>query len=182
MKDHASVFADAPDFGYRLDHSDFVVRQHHRDQNGLVSDCVFYVVRRDQAVGAHWQICDIETVLLQRFAAIQYGLVFGDDGYYVIAALAVRVGHALDREIVRLGDPRGEYYLLGRGSDQAGHLLSRGFNRFLGLPAKAMAPACCIAEKIGEVGSHSLKDARITWRRGVVIHIDGKLNRHKDSV
>jgi hypothetical protein len=96
----------------------------------------------------------------------------------VVALLAVHLGDALDREVVRLGCAAGEDDFLGRGPDQIGHLLARRFDRLFGVPAKGVIAARRIPEVLREEREHRLDDARINRRRGVIVHVDGKLHRY----
>ena len=102
--------------------------------------------------------------------------MFGDLGDDVVAALAIHLGNALEREVVRLGGTGGEDDLLGGGPDQLGDLSACGLNGGLSLPAKLMIAAGGIAELAGEVGQHGFEDPRVHGRGGVVIHIEGKVH------
>ena len=91
-----------------------------RDEDGLVGafgdDGALELVEVDEAVGLHGQIGDVVALLLELLAGVEDGLVLGDLGDDVVAALAVHLGDALDGEVVGLGGAGGEDDLLGGGS------------------------------------------------------------------
>ena len=73
-------------------------------------------------------------------------LVLGDARDDVIALLAVHLGDALDREVVRFGRAAREDDFLRVRADQIGDLLARLLDRLLGLPAERMVAAGRVAE------------------------------------
>ena len=115
-------------------------------------------------------------MLLQLLAGIEDGLVLGDLGDDVVAALAVHLGDALDGEVVALGGAGGEDDLLGGGADELGDLLAGDLDGLLRLPAELVVAAGGVAELAGEVGHHGLEHAGIERRGGVVIHVEGKVD------
>ena len=100
-----------------LDDADFVVGVHDGDEDGLVGafgdDGALEVVEVDEAVGLDGQVGDDVAHLLELLAGVEDGLVLGDLGDDVVAALAVHLGDALDGEVVGLGGAGGEDDLLG---------------------------------------------------------------------
>ena len=86
--------------------------------------------------------------------------------------------------MARLSDsvaPRGEDDLLLGRADQLGHLLARLLDRRLGLPAEGVVARRGVAEVLPQVGQHRLQHARVERRGGVVVHVDGQLQRHRSS-
>ena len=59
------------------------------------------LVEADAAVLLHRQIRDAVAVLLEALARVDHRLVLGDARDDVVALLAIHLGHALDREVVR---------------------------------------------------------------------------------
>ena len=131
-----------------------------------------------QAVLLHRQVGDAVAVLLEPLAGVEDRLVLGDARDDVVALLAVHLGDALDREVVRLGRAAGEDDLLRVRADQIGDLLARLLDRLFGFPAERMVAAGGVAEVLGEVRQHRLDDARIDRRRRVIVHVDRKLDGH----
>ncbi len=103
VEDDALLVAELADLGDRLNHADLVVRIHDRDQDRLVVDGALQVFEIDQPIRLHRQIGHAVALLLQPLAGIEHSLVLGHLGDDVVAALAVHLRDALDREIVRLG-------------------------------------------------------------------------------
>ena len=162
-----------------LEHADLVVGGHDGDQDGLVVDGPLQVFEIDEAVGLHRQVGDAVAVLLQALAGVQHGLVLGDLGDDVVAALAVHLRNALDGQVVALRGAGGKDDLLGAGADQLGDLLARGLHGLLGLPAEGVVAAGGVAEHGGEVGHHRLQHPRIERSGGVIVHVDGQLDARR---
>ena len=101
VEDDALLMAELADFADGLQHADLVVGGHDGDQDGLVVHGALQVFEIDQAVGLHRQIGDAVAVLFQALAGVQHGLVLGDLGDDVVAALAVHLRDALDGQVVR---------------------------------------------------------------------------------
>src|SRR5262249_20015406 len=108
VEKHALFFGNFPDFGYRLDNADFIVRHHYSYKDCLIGDCVFDVVGSDHSVTANRKIRYFESSLLELLAAIQDGFVFSDRGNNVVAALVVHIGDTFDREVVGFSRAAGE--------------------------------------------------------------------------
>ena len=98
--------------------------------------------------------------------------MLGLDGDDVVALLLVELGHALDREVVRLGRAGGEDDLLVVAADQRRDLLARVLDRGLGLPAERVVAARRVAEVLGEVRQHRLDTRGST---GVVAWLSMKM-------
>ena len=100
VEDDALLVAELADLANGLDDADFVVGVHDGDEDGLVVDGALQVFEIDEAVGLHGQIGDAVALLLELLAGVEDGLVLGDLGDDVVAALAVHLGDALDGEVV----------------------------------------------------------------------------------
>ena len=126
----------------------------------------------------HRQIGDAIAFFFEPLAGVDHRLVLGDAGDDVIALLAIHLGDALDREVVRLGRAAREDDFLRVGANQVGDLFAGLLDRLFGLPSKRMVAARRIAEVLGEVRQHRLDHARIDRRRRVIVHVDRKLDSH----
>ncbi len=142
----------------------------------FVVDGALEVFDVDQAVGLHGQVGDAVAILLELLAGVEHGLVLGDLGDDVVAALAVHLGDALDGEVVGLGGAGGEDDLLGGGADQFGDLLAGFLDGLFGFPAEGVVAAGGVAEDAGEVRHHGLEHARVERRGRVVVHVDRQLH------
>src|SRR6185295_14873071 len=58
------------------------------------------------------------------------------------------------------------------------HLLARLVDRLFRFPAERMVPAGGVAEVLGEKRHHRLDDTGVDGRRGVIVHVNRKLNGH----
>ncbi len=149
---------------------------HDADEDGLVVDGALEVFDVDEAVGLHGQIGDAVAGFFEALAGVEDGLVLGDLGDDVVAALTVHLGDALDGEVVGLGGAGGEDDLLRGRADELGDLLAGLFDGGFGFPSKGVVAAGGVAEDSGEVGHHGFEHARIERRGGVVIHVDGQVD------
>ena len=70
-------------------------------EDRLVGDRRAQLVEADAAVLLHRQIRDAVAVLLEALARVDHRLVLGDARDDVVALLAVHLGDALDRQVVR---------------------------------------------------------------------------------
>ncbi len=99
VEDDALLVAELADLGDGLDDADLVVRVHDADEDGLVVHGALQVFDVDEAVGLHGQVGDAVAGLFEALAGVERGLVLGDLGDDVVAALAVHLGDALDGEV-----------------------------------------------------------------------------------
>ena len=134
------------------------------------------LVEADQPVLLDRQIGDAIALFFEPLAGINHRLVFGDTGDDVIALLAIHLGDALDGQIVGLGRAAREDDFLGVGANQIADLFTGVLDRFFRFPSKRMITAGGVAKVIGEVRQHRLDHARIDRRRGVIVHVDRKLD------
>ncbi len=156
----------------RLDHADFVIGVHDRDENGFVGDRFAQHVEIDQAIAFHRQIGDAVAVLFELLAGIENRFVLGRRGDDVVAFFGIHLGHAFDGKVVGFGGAAGEDDFLRRGADQIGNLFARFIHGLFGFPAEFMVAAGGVAEMFGEVGEHRVEDARIHSRGGVIVEIN----------
>ena len=98
-----------------LDRADLVVRRHDGDQRGVVPDGLFQVLRIHDAELVHWQICDLEALLLQLRAGMQQRVVLDLAGDDVVALFPVGEGRALDSPVIAFRAAGGEINLGGLG-------------------------------------------------------------------
>ena len=178
MEKDSFLFRDRANLPDRLEHADLVVGHHDRDENRLVADRRFQLVEADPAVLVHRQIRDAIAFLLEALARVDHRFVLGDARDDVVALLAIHLGGAFNREVVRLCRAAREDDLLRVRADQIGDLLARLIHGLFGRPAERMIAAGGVAEFRREVRQHCLEDARVDRRRRVVVHVNRKLDRH----
>src|SRR6266852_2656966 len=90
----------------------------------------------------------------------------------MIALLGIHLGHAFERQVVRLGGAAGEYDLFRGCADEVRDLFTGLLDRLFRLPPEAVVAAGSIPEHVGEVGRHRGEDAWIDRRRRVIVHVD----------
>ena len=146
VEQDAALAAELANLGDGLQHADFVVGEHDRDQDDLVVERALQVFEADEAVFAHGQVGNAVSLFLQMLAAIEHRLVLCHAGDDVITFVPVRLGRPFDGQVIALGGAGGEDDFFGRGADQFGHLLPRLLDRRLRLPAELMAAAGGVAE------------------------------------
>ena len=173
MKEHALFLRDPADLRDGMNRADFVVRQHDRNQNGLIRDGVPHVVRIDPAGFIDGQIRDLDTFFLQRLRRIDHRAVFGRRGDDVITFLLIHLDHAFQRQVIGLGSSAREHDLLGVGVNEIGNVFARLVHALFGFPTEGMVPARGIAELFGEIREHRIHHARVAGRGRMVVHING---------
>src|SRR6187551_2939817 len=98
MEEDVFLAADLADFGDGLDDSDFVVGGHDADEDGRVVDGAAQFFEIYESVGAYGQVSDATAGVFEPVAGVENGFVLRDLGDDVVAALAVGLGDALERE------------------------------------------------------------------------------------
>ena len=109
---------DPPDLLDRHDGADLAVRVHDGDQDRVRAEGPPDIVRIYQAELVDRKVGHGITRPLQRLTGPQHGVVLHrrrDD-----VPPVVRVGHTLDRQVVRLGPAGGEADLLGKAVEEGG--------------------------------------------------------------
>src|SRR5450830_67673 len=108
MKNNALGTAEFADLGDGLNHADFIVDQHDRNQNGVGAHRRSDLLNCDQTVVLRLQIGGVETLTLQFTHGIQHSLVLGLDRDDVLALGLVELRSPLDGQVVafsRAGSP-----------------------------------------------------------------------------
>ncbi len=100
VKNDAALVAKRADLADRLHHADLVVGPHDRDQDRLVGHGSLQRFQRDQPVGLNRQVGHPVAGLLHPLAGVEHRFVLRHLRDDVVAALAIHLGNALDREIV----------------------------------------------------------------------------------
>ncbi len=175
------LLRDFADFGDGLHDADFVVRIHDGDQDRLGSDRAAKIVQIDSAISVHREVSDLAAKFFEVLAGIEGGFVLRYLRDDVIALVAVLLGRAFDGEIGGFRRAASEDNFFWAGIDESSDLRAAVLDRFFSLPAEFMAAAGGIAEFVGEIGKHGLKDARVNGRRGLVVQVNGELECHADS-
>ena len=158
MEEHALFLGDLADFLHRVNRADFIVGEHHGDQDRFVRDRLPHVFRIHHAEFIHREIGDGRLALrFEGLGGVDDGAVFGGGGDDVVALLLVHLQHALDGQIVRFSRAAGEDDFFGISLDQLRDLLAGVFNRFFCRPAEGMVAAGGVAELLDEVGQHGLQ-------------------------
>ena len=172
VEDDAALARDRADFGERLQHPDLVVGRHHRHQDGAVGQHRPEFIEIDEPFRVNRQPGDAKAVALEPLEGVEHRLVLGRHRDQVIAALAQRVGRALDRQVVRLGRAAREADFSGASADQLGDLNPRRIHGVLGIPPVLVLAACRIAEALREIRQHGLEHAGIDGGGGVIVEAD----------
>ena len=94
--------ADVGDLAERLEHTDFAVGGHDRDQQRPFGDAGRHVARADETVGSHGKAGHREPFGLERIAAVEHSRVLDGGRNQVIPWAPLRPGDALERQVVGL--------------------------------------------------------------------------------
>ena len=132
----AADFADGFNI---LDHADFVVHVHHRNEDGIRTDRGGERLQINQPVFLHTEIGDLKTVALQFATGVKHRLVLGLDGNDVLAALGVKARGSLDRKVIGLRGAGCPDNFTRIGVDERRNLLAGALDGLLGFPSVGMA-------------------------------------------
>ena len=172
MKNDSLVAANLANLGNRLNHADFVIHKHHRNQNGVRAKSSLEYFKIKQAILKHLEVGHLKPLTLKLAAGIKHGLVLGFYGNDMLAFARIEVRSAFNREVVRLGRSGSPNDFLGVRIDQFGHLLARSFYGSFCLPAKRMRTRRGVAEFFNQIRDHLLPHARINRRGCRIIQIN----------
>ena len=176
VEDDAARAADLADRRDVLHDADFVVDGHHRHDDRVRPQRLLERREVEQAVRQHVEIGDREALALQLAHRVERGLVLGAHGDEVLALVLVEVRGALQREVDRFRRARGPDDLARIAVHQRRDVLARLLHRLLGGPAERVRARRGIAEVLGEVRDHLLRDARVDRRRRRVVEVDRGLH------
>ena len=114
--------------------------------------------------------------------------MLSDRSHEVISLVSVLSGNTLYRQVVALGGPGGKDDLVGRCTDELSDAAATLLDRLIRRPPELVVTAGSIAKPVCEKGKHLLKHARMHWRGGMVVHVDGQLHSrfglssHRDAI
>ena len=174
----AVLLRELRDFRDRIDHADFIIRVHDRDQDRRGLDGLPHILRINTPIPLDRQIRHLKPVLLEVLASVQHGLVLDRLRDDVIALLAVHFRNTLDHQVVRFRRATREYDFFRRGIDQRSDLLPSVLHRLFRAPAERMVTAGRIAEFVREIRQHRFEHAWIDRRGRVIVHVNRQLDSH----
>ena len=108
MEENALFFADFGDFRDRVDRADFVIGEHHGNQDRAAAYRLTHIFSAYAAILIDRKIGDLEALGLKIMASIQNGLMLDGRRDDVIAFFFVHLGYTDQGEIVTLGRAAGE--------------------------------------------------------------------------
>jgi len=163
------------DLFHGLDDTDLVVDGHDTDEHGVWSDGSLELVHVDQAVLAHGQIGNVETLILHVPAGIQDTFVFGlaGDDVLLLASSSEEPCDTFYAHVVRLCGATGEDDLLGVSSNQFCDVLSGLVRGLLRLPAICVCSRMWIAVHAGHKWQHGVENSGVDWGGSLCIEVDG---------
>ena len=178
VEDDALFTAQCADGWDVLDHANFVVHEHDRDQYGVGTDGGLEHVHVQQTVFFDVQVGGLKALTLQLTHGVQHSLVLGLDRDDVLAARLVEVRCALEGQVVgfsRAGCPDDFTRI---GTDQLGHLRACGFHSLLCFPTIGVGTRCRVAKVLAQPGDHGVDHARVARRGGAVVHVNREVWGH----
>ena len=155
VEGHPALTREPTHRAHGLERPDLAVRGHDRDEGGVVAQRPRHRLRVHAAVGIHTDVRDVPAALLEVPARVEDRDVLDRGGHEVAAPGAL--GHAADREVVRLGRARGEDHASRRRADQPGDLRARAVERGARLQTERVE---CrrVADAAFEEGAHDRDD------------------------
>ena len=161
MEEHTALPRDRADFLDVLNHADFVIRRHDRDQDRLIGDRFAQIVQIHESLVVYRQECDPESFFLEMLAGVEDCLVLGDRGDDVITFFPVHPGDTFDRQVIGLGRATRDDDLSCVRTDQRRDLFPGVLDGFFRFPAEFVIPACRIPELVGEERHHRVQHSRV---------------------
>ena len=139
VEDDALLAANGANGGDVLNHANFVVHKHDTDQDGVMAQCRLEHIQVDQTVFLHVKVSDFKALALKFAHGVEHGFVFCLHSNEVLAARFVKLGGALQSQVVGFGGTAGPYNFAGVCTDEVGHVFAGFFHGFFGFPAPGMA-------------------------------------------
>ena len=172
MENNAFFAAQRANGGDVLNHADFVVDEHHADQNGVRPNRCLEHFHVQQPVRLNIQVSHFKALPLQLAAGVEHSFVFSLDSDQVLAFGLVEVRSTLEGQIVGFGRAAGPDDFTRVGTNQLGHLLAGFFNGGFSFPAPGVAAGGRVAEMLAQPGNHCVHHARIAGIGGAVVHVN----------
>ena len=176
MKQDASLTGDFADCFDVLNHADFIVGGHDRNEDRFVRNRFPQIIQINKPSIVDREESNSKSFLFKMLTGVEDGLVLGDRRNDVVALLAIHPGDALDCQIVGFGCAAGDYNLSRISADQCSDLLPSLFHGFFRFPTEFVVAACGIPELVRQVRHHRFEHTRVERGRRVIVHINRQLN------
>ena len=155
-----------------LDGTDLVIRQHDRDQRGILPDGFFQLGWVDQSICRYRQISDLKALLFQRPGAVQDRVMLKHGGDQMLFSLGRQTAHRpLQRPVIRLGPAGGKIDFTRLGVQGRGDLPAGLFHGTAG-GAPDRVDAAGVSVVFHQPGGHRLQYVRSDRSGGGVIGIN----------
>jgi hypothetical protein len=158
-----------------LDDADFVVDVHDGDQHRIGPKCRGDLSGVEQSAASGLKVRHLPPAAFEFAARIEHRLVFRACRDDVPARFALVIGHAEQRDVVRLGRSGRPHDVGGRCPDGCGHLHPRRLHQSACRLSVIVARRTWIAKRtlLREAFGHARGDPRIHRRGGRVVEVHG---------
>ena len=175
MQQNALFSADRANGGNVLNHTNFVINEHHAGQNSVGPQRGTKHRQVQQPIRLNVEIGHLKALAFEFTAGVQHGFMLCFNRDQMFATIFVKVCRTLQRQVVGLCCARSPDDFAGIGIDQRSDLLARRFYRLFGLPTPSMATGCGIAKMITQPRQHGIHHTLVAWIGSAVIHINREM-------
>ena len=118
-----------------LHYTDLIIHMDHGADESVRSNGALEKIQINKTVLANWKIRDLKSIIFQTPARIKNAFMVDLGRDNMALFVTVEGGEALECQVVRLSCTAREDDLLGRGTDEVGHMLTGLLASLLRLPA-----------------------------------------------
>jgi len=180
MKNHAFFSAYCAYFPNWFNGTNFVIGKHHGYKNRIITNHLFHLFRRYEAIFVHIQIGNAKTLFFQRLAGMKHSMMLYFCRDDMLPFLLMRIRHAFDGPVVAFRGPRGKEYLTRHRANGLRNLLPGMIHCLLGFPCIAVY-AGWVAKILSKIRGHFRQYFRLHIGCCRIVHINVLLFHHIPS-
>lgn len=172
MEESFVVFANLPDFLQWLSDSNLVVNVDDTAKKRIWSHCflqLFQVYKACRKLNR--EVSNLEAHILKSSARVKNAFVVYLSGNNVLFFVTIKLSHSFQRNVVALSGSTGENYFFALGTDHVCDVSSCLLTSNLSVPTILVRFGVGIAEVIGQIRKHSIKDSRVHRSCGLVVEV-----------
>ena len=139
MEKHAALAADFANLCEGLNHANFVIDSHHRNDGCFIGDRGFEHIKINQTIRLDRKIGDFESLFFQMPCGIEHAFMLGYNCDDMIFFIFIKTRNAFDGDVIgfrRAGCE--DDFFFGRANER-GNLFTRKFACCFGFPSIRMA-------------------------------------------
>ena len=159
MEQDFIVAANLADFFQRLHSANLIVNMNDRADKSVRPDCRLENVKVHHAFGCDWQVCHLETFILELSARVKNTLMIHLSCYDVTLFVSIKTCKAFQAQVVRLSCSRCKDNFLCLSSDKSCNVLSGRLTGLFCFPTVLMGSGVGVAIALCEEGKHFIQNS-----------------------